>query len=59
MKYLDVVDEVNKEVAKLNAIADLIAEQSAEADKTLSSGTAWIIADAAEQIKKLVNDYSG
>ncbi len=53
MAYLEIVDEVDKEVSKLNAIAQLISGQS----ETLQ-GIAHILTDSAAKIRNLISDYS-
>jgi hypothetical protein len=52
MEYLEVVDKIDKEVSKLNAVALLLSSRSEILD-----GVANIIIDSADSLKKLIHQY--
>ena len=49
------VDGINKEVCKLNAVADMVLSKGA--DGINADGLSWLISDSADEIKKLANTY--
>jgi len=56
MDLIEVIDEINKETKKLEAIADLMATCNIEIEDTVKDGIIWIISDSARNIKNLVNE---
>jgi hypothetical protein len=52
MDYLELVDEADKELPKLNAVALLLAGQSEILD-----GVAHIIMDSADSLRKVIHKY--
>jgi hypothetical protein len=59
MEYIDVVDGVIKETAKIEAVANLLDQRDPKyGGNTELVGVIDILSDSADLIKKLVNDYN-
>ena len=56
MEFIEVVDGVDAEVSKLNAVAELITAQSGYNEETMT-GIGNIIRGSATRVKELVNGY--